>query len=252
MTLSLLARLYRPGDGDCGLCFEWAIHDAMNRLDPLVVERVADGLSRYCKVPGRAPASILFGAEKSGAVKVIDTAAGRLTDNSQVLVGSAGRPVKLKKYLNVLAAAFRRPETRLALPYSISGLWKADLFLGNSDTDRWVGTSVKINPRDLEPARGLRIGIVPSRQGRSDRVTFDTQKNLVVCPIPHDAAFMEVFYQGWGIVQQFIAADARMPKEVGLPRPADTAGRTIPRGTSRLSSPRRYRSAEAFKSARTD
>jgi hypothetical protein len=43
----------------------------------------------------------------------------------------------------------------------------------------------------------------------------------VICPIPHDAAFMEVFYQGWGIVQQFIAADARLPKEVALPRPPE-------------------------------
>ncbi|MFN7952902.1 MAG: hypothetical protein U0610_14355 [bacterium] len=32
---------------------------------------------------------------------------------------------------------------------------------------------------------------------------------------------MEVFYQGWGIVQQFIFADAKLPKEVNLPRPAD-------------------------------
>jgi hypothetical protein len=29
---------------------------------------------------------------------------------------------------------------------------------------------------------------------------------------------MEVFYEGWGVVQQFIAADAKLPKEVALPR----------------------------------
>lgn len=29
---------------------------------------------------------------------------------------------------------------------------------------------------------------------------------------------MEVFYQGWGVVQQFMAADAYLPKEVSLPR----------------------------------
>ncbi len=32
---------------------------------------------------------------------------------------------------------------------------------------------------------------------------------------------MEIFYQGWGIVQQFIRADARCPKEVALPRPPE-------------------------------
>jgi hypothetical protein len=34
LTLKTLARLYRPGDGDCGICFEYAVHDAMNRGDP--------------------------------------------------------------------------------------------------------------------------------------------------------------------------------------------------------------------------
>lgn len=221
ITLSLLARLYRPGDGDCGLCFEWAVHDAMNRREPLIVDRIADAMTRHCNVPGHEVASILFGAEKTGALKLIDTASRILTEESRVLVGDVGQPAKLRRYMNMLAAAFRRPEVRLALPYSISGLWKADLFVGHTDSDRWIGTSVKINPKDLEPARGLRLGVVPSRQGRSDKTYKDEQKNLVVCPIPHDAAFMEVFYQGWGIVQQFIAADAKLPKEVALPRPPE-------------------------------
>ncbi|MBI3789698.1 MAG: hypothetical protein HY275_02335 [Gemmatimonadetes bacterium] len=221
VTLAMLARLYRPGDGDCGLCFEWAVHDSMNRRDPLILDRVVDAMARHCRVPGKSPASILFGAEKSGALKLIDTANTILTDESRVLVGDVGQPAKLKRYMNLLGAAFRRPEVRLALPYSISGLWKADLFVGNTDSDRWIGTSVKINPKDLEPARGLRLGIVPARQGRSDKTYKDAQRNLIVCPIPHDAAFMEVFYQGWGIVQQFIAADAKLPKEVALPRPPE-------------------------------
>jgi hypothetical protein len=221
VKLSMLARLYRPGDGDCGLCFEWAVHDGMNRRDPLLVDRIADALKRHCSIPGRESASILFGAEKTGALNLIDTARDRLTDDSRVLVGDVGQPPKLKKYINTLAAAFRRPAVRLGLPYSISGLWKADLFVGHTDADRWIGTSVKINARDLEPARGLRLGIVPSRAGQSDRITRDESKNMVICPVPHDGSFMEVFYQGWQIVQQFIAADAKMPKEVALPRPAD-------------------------------
>lgn len=220
VKLKMLPRLYRPGDGDCGLCFEWAIHDSMNRKDPLVMDRVVDAIAK-CKVPGKQPASILFGAEKTGALKLIDTAEGILTEESRILVGGQGQPAKLRRYIRLIAAAFRRPDVRWALPYSISGLWKADLFVGNTDKDRWVGTSVKINPSQLEGANGLRIGIVPSKQGRSDKIYKDDSKNMIVCPIPHDAAFMEVFYQAWGIVQQFIKADAKCPSEMYIPRPAE-------------------------------
>src|SRR2546428_1923293 len=44
---------------------------------------------------------------------------------------------------------------------------------------------------------------------------------LVICPLHHDADFMQVFYEGWRIVQAFIEADAQVPKEVSLPRPVD-------------------------------
>ena len=134
--------------------------------------------------------------------------------------GYRGRPVKLKKQLNTLAAAFRRQSTRLNLPQSIRGLWKADLFLGSTTPDHWVGTSVKINPARLEGARGLRIAIVPSQAGRSDSVVRDDAKNLIICPLPHDASFMQVFYEGWRIVQALCATDFRLPREVLLPNPA--------------------------------
>lgn len=174
-------------------------------------------MKKYCKVKGNDASSILFSAEKNGALKLIDTAHDLLTDESRLLTGAQAQPVKLKRYINSLAAAFRRPTTRLYLPASIRGAWKADLFLGMKDTDRWVATSVKINPTQLEGARGLRIGIVPSRHGQSDRVSVDDSKNLVVCPLPYDAAFMEVFYSAWVILQQFIASDAKVPKEAALP-----------------------------------
>jgi hypothetical protein len=32
---------------------------------------------------------------------------------------------------------------------------------------------------------------------------------------------MQAFYEGWRIVQAFLEADARVPKEVDLPRPID-------------------------------
>lgn len=217
VKLLMLPRLYRPGDGDCGICFEYAVHDAIGRGDPRIVEKLTESMSRHCRVPGTDISSILFGAEKSGAIQLLETAENLLTDDSRLLTGEQAQPIKLRRYINMLSAAFRKPTTRLALPYSISGLWKADLFMGMRDTDRWVGTTVKINPRMLEGAKGLRIAIIPSQQGKDDRIHKDHARNLVVCPLPYDGAFMKLFYVAWGIVQQFLAADAKLPREVYLP-----------------------------------
>lgn len=220
LKLKMLPRLYRAGDGDCGICFEYAVHEALRSRDPRVVERVADA-AKLCNVPGKDPVSLLFGLEKTGAQQLIDTAGEVLTDESRLLYGTRGQPAKLRKHLGTLAGAFRNRKTRPALPYSIRGVWKADLFVGFTETDRWVATTVKINPGQLEGAAGLRIGIVPTKQGRSDKVSRDETKNLVICPLHHDEDFMQVFYEGWRIIRAFVDADAMVPKEVALPRPAD-------------------------------
>lgn len=220
VKLKMLNRLRLQGDGDCGICYEYAVHDAIKNGNPQICERVHDAMSKHLRVPGSELQSILFGAEKNGTKQLIDTAENLLTDDSRLLTGRQHQPPKLKNYLSMLAAAFRRESTRKSLPTSINGLWKADLFLGNMDSDRWVGTTVKINPRQLEAANGLRIGIVPASQGKSDAILMDDNKNLVVCPLPYDGSFMEAFFNAWGIVQQFLHADGKLPKEVALPTPS--------------------------------
>lgn len=50
ISLSLLARLYKPGDGDCGICFEYAVHDAIIRNEPSVLDRIDSALTSYCKI----------------------------------------------------------------------------------------------------------------------------------------------------------------------------------------------------------
>ena len=219
MPLFMLPRAYRKGDGDCGICFEYAVHDAVRRHDPDVMDRI-EAAFKICRMPGTNMDSILFGAEKSGALQIIDTAMDVLTDDSRLLTGERQQPLKLKRYVNMLSAAFRRQSDRNRLPQSISGLWKADLFVGNTDSDRWIGATVKINASSLEGARGLRLGLVPVQQGKKDSIYRDENKNLVVCPLPYDKSFMEIFYTSWVIIQQFIAADAQVPKEVALPTPS--------------------------------
>jgi hypothetical protein len=216
LRLLMLPRVYRPGSGDCGMCFEYAAHDAINRRVPSVIDRVSTSL-RYCNVPGTDPASILFGAEKTGALQIIGSPVNLLTEDSRVLTGIQAQPPKLRQHIRALTETFRRSSQRGLLPSSISGLWKADLFLGNRDTDRWVGTTVKINRAHLEGAAGLRIGIVPARHGAGDAITFDQSKNLVICPLPYDGDFMEIFYTGWIIVKQFLEADAKVPPAASLP-----------------------------------
>jgi len=217
VALKLLPRLYRPADRDCGICFEYAVHDALTNGTSSVLERVNDAV-RQCGVPGKDTSSILFGLEKTGALNLINTVKERLTDDSSLLAGNRGRPAKLKRHIDSIAAAFRKKEIRELLPWSISGLWKADLFVGFTDSDRWVGTTVKINPAQLESAPGLRIGIVPARDKSSDTIYRDQNRNLIVCPLPYDHEFMEIFYDGWSVAQQFIKADAHVPKEVYLSR----------------------------------
>jgi hypothetical protein len=216
MKLFMLARARKQGDGDCGICFEYAVHEALNSGNAHVVERMSDAL-KICKISGE-PKSLLFGIEKSGRQQLIDTVHQEFTDDSRVLSGVQGQPPKIKRHLSELARAFWRRTT--TLPTSISGLWKADLFLGVPEAERWVGTTVKINQRGLVGAKGLRIGIVPSLSGKSDKVIKDDSQNLVVCPLHHDGQFMEVFYDAWNIVLFFLNANARVPKEHMLPNPA--------------------------------
>lgn len=218
LPLKLLGRLRKESDGDAGVAFEYAVHDAVTRGEPAVLERIVDAL-RVCKIDGD-PASILAAFEKAGSTQLISTELDLITDESRVLSGTVGQPAKLKNYMSTLAAAFRRKSAQDALPRSIRGLWKADLFLGSPTPDRWVGTTVKINRNTLETAAGLRVGIIPTQAGVSDAVMRDDQRNLVICPLPHDYSFMQTFYEGLRIVQALCATDFQTPSEALLPSPS--------------------------------
>jgi hypothetical protein len=218
VTLEDLARERRASDGDCGVCFEYAVHEAVSRNDPMVVERVDYALRRFCRISGDGVSSILFGAEKQGSQRLIATAKALLTEESRLMYGTQGRPVQLRRHLDAAAAAFRTRGRGSRLPQSISGLWKADLFLGQSTPDRWVGTSVKINASALEPARGLRLGIVPAKG--SDLIHKDERRNLIVVPLRWDDDFMDIFYAAWTTVVYVLSEGANMPAPGLLHNPA--------------------------------
>jgi hypothetical protein len=218
-TLADLAREYREGSGDAGICFEYAVHDAIARQDPLIWPLASEVLERYCSIP-EGSESLLFGPEKDGRIPVIESVENALTDDSQLYVGYRGRPPKLKRHVRTIVRAFRRPDDQTGLPRSMRGVWKADLFLGNHTVDNWVGTSVKINRASLEGAPGLRIGIYPKTHARDDP-RKDEVLNLVLLPLPYDGDFMELFYKSFYLVRAFLDADGRVPAEVRLPDAED-------------------------------
>lgn len=219
ITLADLSREFREGSGDAGICFEYAIHDAIAHDSPLIEPLASEVLEEFCNIQGGAW-SILFGPEKDGVIPILESAEDALTEDARVYVGNRGQPPKLRQYIPQIINAFRRHEERNKLPRSINGLWKADLFLGNGDVERWVGTTVKINPSDLQGAQGLRIGIYP-QVDRKDRPRKDDSLNLIRLPLPYDAAFMELFYKAFFLTRAFMNADARCPPPVKLPDAED-------------------------------
>jgi hypothetical protein len=109
LPLKILGRLRKEGDGDCGIAFDYAVHDAVISHEPVVAERVADALTK-CGVSGGDPAPILFAIEKSGSQELISTEPSLVMDNSPVLLSEGGRPVGLREHLAAIGAAFRLPQ----------------------------------------------------------------------------------------------------------------------------------------------
>jgi hypothetical protein len=63
ITLEQLARIYKEGTGDFGICFEYALHDSIRARHKSIYPLVADVLNDFCKIKGN-PESILFGLGK--------------------------------------------------------------------------------------------------------------------------------------------------------------------------------------------
>ncbi len=212
VTLEQFARMYIESPGDYGICFEYAVHEALKTRNRSISPVVSQVINDFCGIKGGAE-SILFGAEKSGHTHVLQSVRDALTDDSRVLQGIRAQPAKLKRYIDSLAKAFRSVAHREALPQSIRGMWKADLFIGNPAEDRWVATTLKIRRADVEAAPGLRIGMFPEeRPGQGP----ERDGNLILCPLPYSGEFMQLFGGSFGIVKQIVAARGKLPNRVAL------------------------------------
>jgi hypothetical protein len=89
IRLSDLGREYREGSGDCGICFEYAVHDSIRNQDALIFDLISEVLENFCGIRGGAQ-SILFGAEKSGGISLIETPTDLITNDSRILSGKIG------------------------------------------------------------------------------------------------------------------------------------------------------------------
>jgi hypothetical protein len=212
VTLEVFARIYIERDGDYGICFEYAVHQAIQQRHPSIHPLISGVLEDFCGIKNDAE-SILFGIEKNGAARVIETARDSLTDASRVLVGKKGKPPYLKSRLDEIASAFHSVKHRAKLPQSIRGLWKADLFIGSPASEQWVGTTLKTNRAHFESAPGLRLGLYPDeRRGQGPSV----ENELIMCPLPYSGAFMELFGASFAIVKQIISAKGKLPSRAAL------------------------------------
>jgi hypothetical protein len=213
ITLEQLARIYQEGTGDFGICFEYALHDSIRARHASIYPIIEEVLHSFCKIKGTTE-SILFGLEKNGDLKIVETAKESLTNDARVLGGKQGKPPYLRHRIATLERAFRSVKHRDRLPQSISGLWQADLFLGSPTAEQWVGTTLKVNREDLKPAPGLRVGIFPSNTKEGPKK--DASKNLIICPLPYRSDFMILFGASFQIAKQLIHAKAEMPKAPAL------------------------------------
>jgi hypothetical protein len=76
-----------------------------------------------------------------------------------------------------------------------------------------------VNPSPVPAAKAPRIAIMPTMPGHSDAIELDEQKNVVTCPVPYDGSFIQVFNEGWRIVQALCASDFEMPGPSEIPSP---------------------------------
>jgi hypothetical protein len=219
ITLEDLAYEQARGSGDAAICFELAVHEWIEDRNPTMLDLMASALT-VCNIFGD-PQSLLFAPEKVERVSVLESAEGLLTGESRLYTGRQGRPITLQNHLESAYDAFSRRGESDALPLSIRGLWKADLFVGTREHDAWVAATVKLHRSDFEAAPGLRLGIYAAPDGEYVAPQLDQNLGLILVGMPYDPWFLELFYRAFRIFREFVATRGKMPDREALPNRVD-------------------------------
>lgn len=212
ITLEMFCKVYNEGDGDYGICFEYAVHEAIQYRNNLIYPKIQYVIGDLCGLNNDVE-SILFGAEKTKS-NVLETAHNSLTEDSILKPGTRARPTYLKQYLDTIYKAHHNRSFIEQLPKSIKGVWKADLFLGSKYANEWVATTIKTNPGQIEEAPGLRIALYSDKNPKSE--PYKHSNNLIYCPLSYDSDFMELFGASFAIAKHIINSKGKMPSRAAL------------------------------------
>ncbi len=220
--LAKVVRLQRDkgmrGDG-----FEWAVHEALLGREPLVCEPLADALGRASvTLRGRVdhPTSLLFGYERAKYLGFLDAVVAAGAD-SYILPDGSGRPFQFGPWVSV-AAQGQMAES--VLRPRIRQIWKTDIFLSNQDESRYVAASIKSNWRQLEAARGIRIGIVPEATDLKARA-YRPHKGMHLAVLPDPDGFMGLFNDAYQAVGRAVASVGRQDAGHYFEKPSAKAQR---------------------------
>ncbi|MEV4218821.1 hypothetical protein [Nonomuraea sp. NPDC049725] len=197
--LSKVARLERDkgmrGDG-----FEWAVHEAVLGKEPTTLDLLATALARTSPrlfKGASEPTSLLFGYERAKYLGFLDAVVENAGDEAVLLPDGSGRPFAFGPWVTV-AAEGKLAEPRL--PERVQQVWKTDLFLSNAESLKYAATTIKSNWRQLEPGRGLRIGIVPEARDLPPGVRYDTKLRMWIAAFPDPNGFMGLFNDAYAAV----------------------------------------------------
>lgn len=197
--LAKVARLDRDkglrGDG-----FEWAIHEAVIGGEPLVTEMLQDTMAKVSPAAYKGidkPKSLLFGYERAKHLGFLDAVVDSAGQEAVLLPDGRGRPFYFGPWVSV-AARGKAAEAELA--ERIRQVWKTDIFVGDEVNRRYAAVTVKSNWEQLEPGRGLRIGVVPEAKDRHPGIRYEPTQSLWVATLPDPNGFMGLFNDAYSAV----------------------------------------------------
>ncbi|MBD8722849.1 hypothetical protein IFT43_05660 [Oxalobacteraceae sp. CFBP 13708] len=220
--LAKMARLERDkgmrGDG-----FEWAVHEAILGAEPLVVDPIAQAMRRASKhLKDDMPTSMLFGQERAKYLGFLEAIVGEAGNDSFILPHGNGRPFSFGPWVSVAARGHTAEDD---LHERIKKIWKTDLFLSQTDGNKYLAATVKSNVAQLEGGKGLRIGIVPESAHFANKtgVKFDKDKGLWVVSLADPNGFMGLFNDAYNAVARAICTLGKHDKPAYYTKPSAKA-----------------------------